>query len=101
MGSWIRYSYFILFVVYGIINGEIEKPSGLYLSLICDESLTCQGLNLNPGQFCGSTILFLFRVENRVCLSCGVQVSGATWQTVTRIVAGVENLVQRTGDGQA
>jgi hypothetical protein len=31
----------------------------------------------------------LFRLENYVCLSCGVQVAGA---------AGVGDLVQRTGD---
>jgi hypothetical protein len=37
-----------------------------------------------------------------LCLpvSC-VQVTGATWQTVTRIMAGVGYLVQRIGDGQA
>jgi hypothetical protein len=32
-------------------------------------------------------------------LSRGVQVAGATWCAVMRIVAGVEDLVQRTGDG--
>jgi hypothetical protein len=32
-----------------------EKPSGQYLSLICDESLTCRGLNSNPGHSRGST----------------------------------------------
>jgi hypothetical protein len=30
------------------IEKGVEKPSGQYLSLICDESLTCRGLNLNP-----------------------------------------------------
>jgi hypothetical protein len=30
------------------------------------------------------------RVENRVCLSHGVQVTGVTWWTATRDVAGVE-----------
>jgi hypothetical protein len=34
-------------------------------------------------------------------LSCGVQVTGATWRAVMRIVAGVGDLVQRTGDSQA
>jgi hypothetical protein len=38
-------------------------------------------------------------LENRVCLSRGVQVAGATWRAVTRIVAGVGDLVQRTEDG--
>jgi hypothetical protein len=42
----------------------------------------------------------LFRSENRVCLSRGVQVAGAAWRAVTRTVAGVGDLVQRTGDGR-
>jgi hypothetical protein len=42
--------------------------------------------------------LSLFRLENRVCLSRGVQVAGAAWRATTRIVAGVENLVKRIGD---
>jgi hypothetical protein len=32
-------------------------------------------------------------------LSLGVQVAGAAWCAATRIVAGVGDLVQRTGDG--
>jgi hypothetical protein len=39
-------------------------------------------------------------VENHVCLSRSVQVAGATWQAATRIVARVEDLVRKTGDGQ-
>jgi hypothetical protein len=38
-------------------------------------------------------------LENRVCLSHGVQVAGTAWRTTTRIVAGVGDLVQRIGDG--
>jgi hypothetical protein len=38
-------------------------------------------------------------LENRVCLSHGVQVAGAAWRAVMRTVAGVGDLVQRTGDG--
>jgi hypothetical protein len=34
MGSWIRTSNFVSFVVNGLIKGEIEKPSGLFLGLI-------------------------------------------------------------------
>jgi hypothetical protein len=45
--------------------------------------------------------LSLFRLENRVCLSHGVQVTGAARRTVTRIVAGVGDLVQKTEDSQA
>jgi hypothetical protein len=44
-------------------------------------------------------LLPLFRSENRVCLSRGVQMAGATWRAATRTVAGVGDLVQRTGDG--
>jgi hypothetical protein len=44
--------------------------------------------------------MFIFvHVENRVCLSCVVQVIGAAWWAATRIVAGVGNLVQWTEDG--
>jgi hypothetical protein len=51
------------------------------------------------------TVLFCFSftfvsLENRVCLSRGVQVAGAAWRVVTMIVAGVGDLVQRTGDGR-
>jgi hypothetical protein len=42
---------------------------------------------------------FLIRVENHVCLSRGVQVTGAAWRAATRIVAGIGDLVQRIGDG--
>jgi hypothetical protein len=39
-------------------------------------------------------------LENRVCLSCGVQVAGAARCAATRIMAGVGDLVQRTRDGR-
>jgi hypothetical protein len=39
-------------------------------------------------------------LENCVCLSHGVQVAGAAWCAVMRIVVGVGDLVQRTGDGR-
>jgi hypothetical protein len=58
-------------------------------------------LNSNLGHFSVSTILSLFHVENRVCLSCGVQVIGVTWGLVTKIMAGVGDLMQSIGDGQA
>jgi hypothetical protein len=41
----------------------------------------------------------LFRSENRVCLSRGVQVVGAAWCAATRTVVGVGDLVQKIGDG--
>jgi hypothetical protein len=49
--------------------------------------------------FCFVFLLPLFRSENRVCLSRGVQVAGAAWRAATRTMAGVGDLVQRTGDG--
>jgi hypothetical protein len=42
----------------------------------------------------------VFRSENRVCLSRGVQEAGAAWRAATRTVAGVGDLVQRTVDGR-
>jgi hypothetical protein len=57
-------------------------------------------LNSNLGQFRFVFILTLFRLENRVCLSRDVQVAGAAWSAAMMIVAGVEDLVQRTGDGR-
>jgi hypothetical protein len=57
-------------------------------------------LNSNPGQFRFVFPLHLFHLENRVCLSCGVQVASAAWRAATRIMAGVGDLVQRTGDGR-
>jgi hypothetical protein len=41
----------------------------------------------------------LVRLENRVCLSCGVQIAGAALRAVMKIMAGVGDLVQRIGDG--
>jgi hypothetical protein len=54
---------------------------------------------VNPGSFCFIFLLSLFHLENHVCLSRGVQVAGAAWRAAMRIVAGVGDLVQRTGDG--
>jgi hypothetical protein len=56
-------------------------------------------LNSNSGLFHFIFLLLLFHLENRVCLSRGVQVVGAAWRAAIRIVAGVGDLVQRTGDG--
>jgi hypothetical protein len=43
--------------------------------------------------------LSLYRLENRVCLSHCVQVVGAAWRAAMKIMIGVGDLVQRTGDG--
>jgi hypothetical protein len=54
---------------------------------------------LNSGQFCFVFLLPLFRSKNRVCLSYSVQVACAAYRAAMRTVAGVEDLVQRIGDG--
>jgi hypothetical protein len=45
-------------------------------------------------------ILSLFRLENHIWFSHGVQVAGAAWRAATRIVVGVGDLLQRTRDGR-
>jgi hypothetical protein len=55
---------------------------------------------LESGIFLWFCYITFVHLENRVCMSRGVQVAAATWQAMTRIVAGVEDQVQRTGDGQ-
>jgi hypothetical protein len=44
--------------------------------------------------------LYLVRLENRVCLSHDVQVAGAAWRVVMRIMTGVGDLVQRIKNGR-
>jgi hypothetical protein len=44
--------------------------------------------------------LSLFRLENRVYLSHGVQVAGAAWRAAMRIVVRVGDVVQRIRDGR-
>jgi hypothetical protein len=57
-------------------------------------------LNSNLGTVCFVFLLPVSHLENHVCLSRGVQVAGAAWRAATRIMAGVGDLVQRTGDGR-
>jgi hypothetical protein len=57
-------------------------------------------MNSNPGLFCFVFLLSLVHSENRVCLSRDVQEAGAAWRAATRTVAGVGDLVERTGDGR-
>jgi hypothetical protein len=52
------------------------------------------------GAVCFVFLLPLFHLENHVCLSRGVEVVGAEWRAATWTVAGVGDLVQRTGDGR-
>jgi hypothetical protein len=55
---------------------------------------------LNPGQFHFVFLLSLLCLENHVCLSRGVQMAGAAWHAATRMMVGVGDLMQRTGDGR-
>jgi hypothetical protein len=85
------------FVVNGLIKGEIEKPSGQFIGLI----VMSHWLGKVWIRIQNSLLFYiypLFRVENHVCLSHGVQVAGAAWWAATRIVGGVGDLVQRTED---
>jgi hypothetical protein len=100
MGFWIQTSNFMLFLINRLIKGEIEKSSGQYLGLICDESLTCRDLNSNSRHFSCFTNIFVSCGESCFLVSC-VQVAGVAWCATMRIVAGVGDLVQRTRDGQA
>jgi hypothetical protein len=43
----------------------------------------------------------IFLMENRVCLSYGVQVAGAAWRAVTRIMTEVGDMMRRIRDCQA
>jgi hypothetical protein len=52
---------------------------------------------LNPGWFHFVFLLSLFHLENHVYLSRGVQVASAAWHAAMRTMAGVGDLVQRTG----
>jgi hypothetical protein len=45
-------------------------------------------------------LLPLVLLENRIYFSRGVQVTGAAWSAMTRIVVGVGDLVQRIRDGR-
>jgi hypothetical protein len=56
-------------------------------------------------EFESGIVLFCFcfifvSLENHIYLSHGVQVVGVAWRVVTRTVAGVGDLMQRTGDGR-
>jgi hypothetical protein len=49
-----------------LLKKATKKPSGQCLGLICDESLTCLGLNLNLGHFDGFTFIFVSFGESRL-----------------------------------
>jgi hypothetical protein len=75
MGSWIRASNFMPFVVNGLIKEEIEKPSGHFLGLIVmSHWLGKVWIRIRDGSVV--LPLSLSHLENHVCLSHGVQVAG-------------------------
>jgi hypothetical protein len=53
------------------------------------------------GKFSWFYLCYLSWLENHACLSHGVWMIGATLRAVMRIMSGVGDLVQRTGDDQA
>jgi hypothetical protein len=57
------------FVLSMYSSREIEKPIDQYLSSMCDESLTCHGLNLNPRRFGGFTFIFISCGESCLLIS--------------------------------
>jgi hypothetical protein len=87
------------FIVNGLIMGEIEKPSGQFLGLIVMSHWLGKIWIQIRDSFHFIFLLFIFRLENRVFLSCGVQVVGVAWRAAMTTVAGVGDLVQRIGDG--
>jgi hypothetical protein len=52
---------------------------------------------LNLDRFIYFTFIFV-RLENHVCLSCGVQVTGVAWHAATRIVVEVVDLQRNVDD---
>jgi hypothetical protein len=82
-------------------RSQTEKSSGQCLSLICDESLTCQNLNLNPGHFCSFTFILVSYGESHLLISwcadskCGMMCSDEYRGRSRR--HGVENRDSRIG----
>jgi hypothetical protein len=81
-----------------ICDSLCEKPSGQFLGLIVMSHWLGEVWIQIQDSFILFFFLSLFRLKNRVCLSRGVQVAGAAWCVATMIVAGVGDLVQRTGN---
>jgi hypothetical protein len=89
----------VLFVFNVLIEGEIEKPCGQFLCLIVMSHRLAE-FEFESGIFQLFYLCFLSCVENPTCLSHGVQVAIVTWWAATRIVTGVGDLVQRTGNNR-
>jgi hypothetical protein len=83
----------------GVVRTSTEKPSCQFLALIVmSHWLGDVWIRIRDSFFV--FLLPLFRSENRVYLSRGVQVVSAAWHAVMRTVAGVGDLVQGTRDGR-
>jgi hypothetical protein len=85
--------------VISLMNSTADKPSGQFLGLIVMNHWLGK-VWIRIWDILIILLLSLFHLENRVCLSHGVQVAGAAWHAATRIVAGVGDLVQRIRDGR-
>jgi hypothetical protein len=55
-----------LHFVNALVKGEIEKLSGKYFGLICDEQLSCLGSNFNLRNFGGPILLSILCGETCV-----------------------------------
>jgi hypothetical protein len=64
-----KFKLYAFCVVNVLIKGEIEKPSGQYHGLICDEKLNCLSLNLNLENFDSFTLLCILCGEMRLLVS--------------------------------
>jgi hypothetical protein len=78
-----------------------EKSCGQYLGLICDESLTCRGLNLNSWHFGSFTFIpcFMWRIVFACLVVCRWQEED-TWCRGPGMVAHVRYLVAGWSGGQ-
>jgi hypothetical protein len=84
-----------------VLRNLSEKPIGQFLGLIVMSHWLGEIWIWIQNSFVCFTFIFISWLDNQVWLSRGVQVAGAAWSIVTRIVIGVGDLVQRTDDGQA
>jgi hypothetical protein len=86
-----------VFVINGLIKGEIKKPSDQFLSLIViSHWLGGVWSRIRDGSVV--LPLSLFYLENLGCLSRGVQMAGVAWRVSMMIMARVGDLVQRIRD---
>jgi hypothetical protein len=85
---------------------QCEKSSGEYLGLICDELLTCRGLNSYPGHFDSFIFILLFVCIGGRCDMVGSDedlgrsrrpgVQDLGWSSTGRALGG--RTIERSGD---